>query len=449
MNRTIPVSALGIGMFVAELDRSWLGTPFLFQGEFVESEEDLARYRELCTTVAIDVRRSRVLPPEDAPPPPPLSPLNELRALKSAQPEAEEDDGSAAPIDESARLLSRLPLRSHFSSTTFGDIPRRRYVDTVPVHKEMAAAKVAHQQASGMLDRLLGTLRSDGILEMASVEEAVGSLVDSIERNPHALVWLTRMQSRDNYLFDHALEASVYMMTLARHLGFPREDLARLGQGALLLDIGKLELDPVLLSKPAELTPPERSVVRSHVKRGLDQLLKTENVPREALEMVAAHHERLDGRGYPIGLSGDDLGLYAQMAGLVDSFVAMITARPYAQQRSVQAVVGELYKLRDRSFSAALIEQFIQCIGVFPIGSIVELNSKEIAIVATRNARRRFKPNVLIVRDTEHKPIRQPRLIDLMNEPKTPQGEIYRIQRALDPGAFGIEPEKYYLWPET
>lgn len=163
------------------------------------------------------------------------------------------------------------------------------------------------------------------------------------------------------------------------------------------------------------------------------------------VDIVSRHHERLDGSGYPAGLSNGAIGLRAEMAGLVDTFCAMTSKRAYDEPLSTQRALEALIRQRDIKFSANVVDGFIQCIGLYPAGTLVELNSGEIAVVIAQNRVRRMQPRVLVLLCADKTPNHHPPTLDLLYSPLTPAGEPYRILRALPTGAHGIDPSEFYL----
>ncbi|MEK7834754.1 MAG: HD domain-containing phosphohydrolase, partial [Pseudomonadota bacterium] len=160
-------------------------------------------------------------------------------------------------------------------------------------------------------------------------------------------------------------------------------------------------------------------------------------------DVVIQHHERLDGSGYPQGLRGRQISVDGAIAGLVDSYSALTSVRPYAEQVSPTAALETLHKVRGTLFSELLVEKFIQCTGVYPVGSTVELNSGEIGIVIAQNLEFRLRPRVMLLRDADLKPIRPPVILDLVKEPRATPGEPYRIVRTLPRHSLPFNPEEF------
>jgi HD-GYP domain-containing protein (c-di-GMP phosphodiesterase class II) len=170
-----------------------------------------------------------------------------------------------------------------------------------------------------------------------------------------------------------------------------------------------------------------------------------QGLPPGVDEIVAVHHERQDGSGYPYGLKGEEMSIEGSIAALVDSFSALTSARPYAEQASPSNALSLMHKLRGQLFHDALVEQFIQCIGIYPVGSAVELNTGEVGIVIAQNLVRRLQPKVMIILDGDWKPVYPQLILDLVREPKTATGGTYRIRRTLPKDKLPINPDEFFL----
>jgi HD-GYP domain-containing protein (c-di-GMP phosphodiesterase class II) len=193
-----------------------------------------------------------------------------------------------------------------------------------------------------------------------------------------------------------------------------------------------------MLQKVTRLEAAEFKIIRGHAARGREILSATGDLPAEVAQIAGLHHERYDGSGYPGGLKGDALGVIGAMAGMVDTFDALTVKRPYAEAMSPSNALNLLYRMRGRTFHAQLVEQFIRCIGYFPVGSIVELNSGEVGVVVAQNAEQRLQPKVLVVRDARGQPLRPQKFLNLAKLPKATEDEPYRIRRTLEFGRAGV-----------
>ena len=231
-------------------------------------------------------------------------------------------------------------------------------------------------------------------------------------------------------------------MTFGRHLGLPRESLLSLGTGALLFDIGNSKLPEGLLNKPGRLSPDEFQVMKQHVEFGTEIVRKIQGSGMEMIDMVRAHHERFDGSGYPLGTRGADIPLFGRIAGILDCYDAITSDRSYQRAISPHQALRVLYNARNAGFQEELVEQFIQCLGVYPTGSLVELVSGEVGIVIAQNRVRRLRPKIMLILDQNKVVLNNFETVDLDRE--TP-GKDLEIATVLDPGTYGINPKEYYL----
>lgn len=396
MNRkTLLVEELRLGMYVAELDRPWLGAPFHFQGFPVTSKEQIDELKKYCKTVVVDLDKGL---------------WDEYHGPNSAE--------------EALRGPTVYP-------------------ELTNVEQELVVAREVYSALEHSVQGSLESIRANGSFEPEPLKIAVRSMTRSIVRNPDAMMLLFRIKQKSGHEFNRAVDTAIHMITFGRFLGFPGERLQLLGVAGLLLNIGKVKLPETILQKKDALTADEHAVARNHVAHSVELIRPARDLPRGVENIVAEHHERLDGSGYPLGLSGREISVDSAIAGLVDSYSALTSLRPYAEQLSPSNALGTLYKLRGKHFSETLVEYFIQCIGIYPVGSVVELNTGEIGIVVAQNLTRRLQPRVMLVLDRDSQPI--PRLIlDLMSEPKTRSGEPYRIMRTLPRDKLPIDLEAYF-----
>jgi HD-GYP domain-containing protein (c-di-GMP phosphodiesterase class II) len=205
-----------------------------------------------------------------------------------------------------------------------------------------------------------------------------------------------------------------------------------------------LGLPEAVLQKPGPLSPDEITLVRTHVKLGEEKIQQSGMSP-DVAEIASQHHEREDGSGYLQGFKGSEMKVIGACAGIVDTFGAMTTKRPYADAISPSNVLGIMHKWKDKIFNGWLIEEFIRCIGVFPVGSVVELNSGEVGVVISQNIVRRLQPRVLVVRDSNGNAVHPHKRLDLSKSPKATADEPYRIRRTLEYGRSGVSAQDLFL----
>jgi len=321
------------------------------------------------------------------------------------------------------------------------NMPLVNYRDSTSIEEEALQAREIMQQAEVVLEKIVSDLESDLPIDMQAMTPVVTVLVDSVVRNPAALMWSARMRDENKKTYLHGLKVAIYLMVLGRHLGFPKEQLSELGSIGLLLDIGMLKMPAELVEKSGELTPEETAQLMGHVQYSIEALELGEPLPRYVARGIKEHHERIDGSGYPLGLAGTEISVYGRMAAIADTFAAMTTARPYDVTHSAFDAMKELFKESATRLHAPLVEQFVQAICIFPVGSLIELASGEAAIVLEHNGVRRLAPKILVLTDVHKNMLAIPYALELMaqgNEKKS-------IVRGLADGAYGIDYRDYYL----
>jgi HD-GYP domain-containing protein (c-di-GMP phosphodiesterase class II) len=434
LQRKIDVSGLRVGMYVSELDRPWLETPFLFQGFFIRSKHEIEELHEHCQFVYVDLEQSLIAANQaDASKPPKIA-----KTTRSAS----SDDRKRGFWQWLLQLFGRKQQETDAAPPKPGEY----YKDTVSVADELVVAKSVHSSSLHCLVDVLNSVRQGATLRVPDLEIVVDGMVDSVLRNSTAMALLVRMQEVDDYTHAHSLATSMWSLIFGRHLGLDRQSMKLLGLGGLLLDVGKTKLPQQLLQSTGELTGVAMTHLRSHVQLGVDLLRASDSIDQRVLDMVATHHERFDGSGYPKGLQGNQIPVFGRIAGIVDSYVAMSSNRPYAEAMSSYDAMREFKSLADKSFQAELIEQFIQAIGIFPAGTLVELSTNEIAVVLKEHRTSRLLPEVAIILDANRKKLDDFRIVDLADQPeeKLATSGIW-IKRGLNPGEFDINLEDYFV----
>ena len=321
---------------------------------------------------------------------------------------------------------------------------RQVYQDRHEVAREMPRARQTFESSESILTTLLTDIRQNKVPQVAQVKETVGHMVSSMIDNPDALMWVAQLREEHLQTYQHGVRVSLYMISLGRHLGFPKEMLESLGLIGMLADVGKTKLPRALLDKPGMLNTAEYSIAKEHVRLGLEALGSSMKMEPDVVTGILQHHERLDGSGYPKGLKGDEISIYGRMAGIADSFAALITPRPYANPLAPQDALMSLYQWAGSSFHAPLVEQFVQAVGVFPVGGLVELSTGEVAVVLAHNRVRRLEPRVLILTMTDKRPLTAPIERDLFQQSREPGAKPMRIVRGLPSGAYGLKLRDYY-----
>lgn len=391
LKRPVTIAELQFGMYIAELDRPWTETPFKFQGFVLKTHQELELLGRYCSVVFVDPdRREAASPLTDTIPPP-----------------------ARAKVD----LTPGGKVRWNESSTIELEYPR---------------AAASYGAAEVLVREALVALRSAKTLNADKLREAVSLVTESVLRNPDAMLLFSELWEKGDYTQSHALDCSIYMAAFGRFLEMSRDDIVLLGYLGLLQDVGKTKVPAALIEKPGRLIPIEYQIAQKHVEHSAEILRATPGLPWRLADLATLHHERLDGSGYPRRLKGSAIGMIGSIAGIVDTFDALTARRPYAAPISPADALKVLYKARGSLFDSYLVEQFIRCIGIFPLGSMVELNGGEVGTVIAQNRGKRLQPRVMVVQDAAGNPLRPQKLIDLARGITAPDGLPYRIKRALE-----------------
>ena len=428
--RKIDVDGLRVGMYVSQLDRPWLETPFLFQGFFIRNNNEIEELRRYCDFVEIDIEESdpRIIDTLTAS----RATLTQTRPIEPRQ----EKPGLIRAF------LKRL-FRSFKGTAPHQPRAGEYYQDSVSTADELVVARSIQTGAIERLMHILDHIRDGGSISMPELQVITGELVDSVLRNSTAMALLMRMQQKDDYTSTHSLETAVWALVFGRHLGLDKESLRAVGLGGLVLDVGKTRIPVRLLNKKGSLSDVERAYLKTHVDIGLEILREQGGVDSRVLDMVATHHERFDGSGYPKGWKGNQIPVFGRIGGIADSYAAMTRDRPYARAISSYDAMRELKFLSDKQFQAEMVEQFIQAIGIFPVGTLVELNTGEVGVVLKEHQSDRLRPELAVILDPDKQPRQKLEVIDLKKQ-EGPTRTVW-IERGLEPGAFDIDPRVYFL----
>ena len=401
------ISQLEPGMFVFELDRPWLDTPYPIQGFLIQSQEDIDNLQAYCEYVYVD-------------------PLREQKRQIAAK-------------------LQAGPLRD-LAMAKGGPAPigAATYTDKCTVEEELPRARTVYRDAREVVERIRVDVGKNRSLDAKRATVLVNSLVDSIIANPEALMLLMMLKQEAESAFDQAIMVAVNILAFGRQLGLPRDELSVLGLAGLLLDVGMMELPKELLQKKT-LTPTEHAIVKRHVAFSQELLRKSQGIPERVVDIVGEHHEREDGSGYPLGLAANEISVYGKMAAIADCYRELTTGSHGRLRMSAYEALEMMHSWSGRFFHPTLVEQFTQSIGVFPVGSLIELNTGEVAICMEHSRTRRMQPRIMLILDPRKQRYATPKTVDLAHGPLSDAGIPYEIKRGLEYGAHGIDAKDYYL----
>jgi len=526
-----PVHALAIGMFVCELDRPWLGTPFLLEGLLIEDAEQITTLTSLCEFVYIDrtvslgehylapqkksiavqhhasssIYHSAVsnqpaasARPQDSKSSQSKEHLSFFKVIREIQdykqgfnqntaqtPSHNSTNGNLSYLSQEAELdaestLTDLTLSKQIKADlsrfvsglkgwrpnlkrkmnnpsvqvgqneTLADVNTATHLhhtlteEKYPVEQEISTVYPTYEKTQLVTREFFNAMAEGQLVDLNKVDETLNDMVDSIERNSDALLWLARLKQTDDYSYNHALNVSIMLMALANFMALPKKQIKDLGLAGLLQDIGKVKIPKDLLQKREKISAEEYEIFKKHVDYALALLEVTNNISSTTMIAVSQHHERIDGSGYPFQLKGKQISLPGQMAGLIDTYCALTSNKAYAKGVYNQSALEKIHVLRDNKFDGHLIDQLVQFLGMYPVSSLVELNSGEVGVVIQQNSVRRLLPKVMILLNPDKTKNEYPPTLNLINAPLTPSGEPYKIVRGLPPDSYGLNINNYF-----
>ncbi len=519
----IEVSRLELGMYITELDRPWVGTPFMLQGFVLDNQADIDKLQSLCTFVYIDrtnsigsqftapaqqsvaikregaVVRARdpsknkvVITSGKNPLSNKSSFVDILRELKSYQAPQNavhtSQDGTTYNVKYGAStaaqeafpyqtesVTNQKPITQHLAEdvggffsglfkkrnklkTNIDKMPENNkdkkdsdegykitiYEEEPPVENEIALIYPVYEQSQIATREIFDAIANEQNLDLTAVSEILDNMVESIGRSPDALLWLAKLKQTDDYAYNHALNVSITLMAFGNFLALSQKQIKEIGLAGLLQDVGKVKLSADVLLKESKLTREEYEYAKKHVDESLKILEKTPDISLTVTTMVAQHHERIDGSGYPNQLRESQIGLTSQIAGLIDTYCAITSHKTYAKGVYHQEALDKIHQLSGNQFSNVLVDQLVQFMGMYPVSSLVELNSGEVGVVIQQNQVRRLLPRLMLLLGPDKVRYTSPVVLNLLNSPSTPTGEPYRIIKSLAPDSYGLNPSDFF-----
>lgn len=253
-------------------------------------------------------------------------------------------------------------------------------IKSVSLEKELNRATKLHQQGKDIQKLLLENVQKETPFDTSIPKAFSNKLVESVDRNPDALLCLTKIREKDDYLLEHSLNVAILLANFGKYLGMSEEEVQDLSYAGFLHDLGKIKIPNEILHKPGRLTESEMEVMKGHVKHGVDYL-ETMNIAAPLVQAISEHHERLDGLGYPAGKQGDAISKAGRMLAIADMYDALTADRVYKPGMSSQKAFSILMSDAPFRLDKALVQQFIRCLGVYPVGSLVLLSNERLAMV--------------------------------------------------------------------
>ncbi|MFC5460240.1 HD-GYP domain-containing protein [Massilia niabensis] len=405
MLKKIDSSQLRVGMAIHDLDCGWMEHPFV-RARFVLSSEDEIRKITAADIRAVVIDCAKGLDVE-------APTLAEVRAAT----EAEVTAIAARPVK---------PLR-----TTLGD--------------EMQRAVGIRRQAVSLVRTVMQDARLGKAVEMENVSPVVENITASILRNSGALLSLLRIKTKDDYTFLHSVSVCTLLVAFCRSRGMDEETIYQAGVGGLLHDTGKALVPDTILNKPGRLTDEEFAIIRKHPRDGYDILRQTPGIGAIPLDITLHHHERRDGSGYPEMQNEAGISDLAQMAAIVDVYDAITSDRCYHKGMSAADALRKIYEWSKFHFNPTLVQEFMRCVGIYPVGTMVMLQSGRLGVVVEPHETNLLTPKVNVFFNTKSETYIRPQLLDLSRALGFGGGD--KIVSHEAPAKWRVDPDKFLILP--
>lgn len=403
MIKCIEVADLKVGMYIHDLNCDWMSHPFLLKRFLIKHEEEIHKIADSgIHEVYIDTRKGLDLP--------------------------------SAPTATEVKKLLEEQIREFGSSET---ILERQ----VEAGAEFGRAQLIHSEANQIIQGILKDVRLGKQVELEMVEPSVSKMTSSILRNGGALLSLCRIKDKDNYTFQHSVSVGALMVSFCNAMGMSKEVIHHAGIGGMLHDIGKMKIPDRILNKPGKLTEQEFSVMKCHVVESKQILLQTTGISDTAVLVAAQHHERHDGSGYPAGLKGEEISQLGQMAAIVDVYDALTSDRCYHKGMAPTDALRKIYEWSKFHFNPQLVQAFMRSIGIYPIGTLVRLESGRLGVVVEQNESNLISPKVKVFFSTKSNVYIPPELVDLSRGMGFGGGD--RIVKHESPDKWKIDPLRF------
>ena len=394
MIKRIPIASLAPGMYISDLNAEWIPHSNLRKKGLVKNDEVIEKIKKLgIAEVYIDTALGKDT--QDA------MTINEVNRENEA---LLQEAGGMAPI-----MRPKITLEDELS----------------------VAAKI-HKEAIGLIHNLIGDVKAKKPIRLEAFEEVADGMLDSVLRNHNALSCLGRIREKDSYLMEHSVNLAVLMTVFGKSLQLGKQTMQHIAVGAMLHDIGKIMIPDEVLHKPERLNEKEFEVMKQHARFSKELLEQVEGMPQLAVTVAAQHHEKMDGSGYPLGLCGHEISPFGRMAAVVDVYDAITADRVYHRGIPPAAALKKLLEWRHH-LDPSLVRHFIRCVGIYPVGSLVLLESGRLAVVIEANDFDQRLPLVRVIYHTRFRSFIKVETIDL-SKPSVQD----RIEKTVDPAVYKI-----------
>ncbi|MFN3984623.1 MAG: HD-GYP domain-containing protein [Rhodocyclaceae bacterium] len=381
MLKRIHVSQLRLGMYVKEFCGSWMEHPFWRASFKLTDPADIERIRaSSISELWIDVSKGM---DADAP---------TAGAPAQATTPAEVEQG----VEQTLLQVAQAPVVEHTS-----------------MQEEIARAGLICTKAKQAVVQMFADVRMGNAVRADDVVPMVQDIAESVARNQSALISLVRLKTEDDYTYLHSVAVCALMMSLGRQLGLPEDEVRDLGLAGLLHDLGKARIPDEILNKPGKLTDAEFAIIRSHPEQGYDLLQEAGNGHAVTLDVCLHHHEKVDGTGYPYGLDDRKISLHAKMGAVCDVYDAITSNRPYKAGWDPGESIRRMAEWSKGHFDDKVFQAFVRCVGIYPVGSLVRLESGRLGVVVEPGAKSLLTPRLKVFYSTRADAHIKPEVLDL------------------------------------
>ncbi|GGX90556.1 DUF3391 domain-containing protein [Massilia dura] len=401
MLKKVESSQLKPGMYIHELSCDWLSHPFLRNRFLLSGDQEIRKILDAGIRIVV---------------------IDTGKGIDADAPTVAQSD---AATEVEVQRIAAQPAR-----------PAR-----VALGEELERAARVRRQASDLVKNVMADARLGRAIEVGQVQPVVRNITESILRNPGALVGLLRIKNKDDYTFLHSVSVCTLLVAFCHSRGMPADSVREAGMGALLHDTGKALVPDAILNKPGPLTDEEFAIIRRHPEDGYDILRRSPEVSQIALDIIRHHHERIDGTGYPDKLAGDGIGELAKMAAIVDVYDAITADRCYHKGMPAASALRKLHEWSKFHFDPRLVQAFMRCVGIYPVGTLVLLESGRLGVVVEPHESNLLAPKVNVFFHTKRNGYLRPELVDLSRGAGA--GGADRIVSHESPERWNVDPGRF------
>lgn len=401
MLKTIHIKELKLGMFVQQLQGAWFDHPFWRSSFLLKDQNDL---NKLLASNVVSVQ------------------IDTEKSLVSTVETCVTDTTSYERVDELNRTATAKVRVQHISAA-----------------EEHQTAMQLIKASKASVSRMFGEVRMGKAINAEDALPLVNGILASVDRNHGAITSLVRLKGKDEYTYMHSVAVCVLMIALARELGLSDEQTRQAGLAGLYHDIGKMAIPDDILNKPAALSDGEFVVMRKHAEFGHAILSRSKQIDEICLDVCLHHHEKIDGTGYPHKMKGNEISLFARMGAVCDVYDAITSNRPYKAGWEPSVSLQRMAQWTGH-FDPDILNAFVKCIGIYPIGSMVKLKSGRLAVVIDQSPTSLLTPVVKVFFSTKSNMRLEPQVVHLAKI--AGQDEVVGHE---DPRVWGIH-DLHSMW---